>query len=281
MGITQSIDENINIRKESYNRYNWIPSYIKYNEDIIKYNNEENDEEINFCDLRPNLNCLYNDKGNLVILSLCVYLNYLILKSNNLNPFIISYDYIYYNFIKLYNNDNSKNNFTNMINLIKKIGFVSASENIFDNDNIRQDIFELGKNYRYISDKKIDNDDKLIKRLLNNDKIVLIGFPIYTNFESNVMFNGIINLPKDNDIIIGGLCGIICGYIEKKQLFIMYIGISKKIGDRGYIYIPYEYIKSNYGSEIRILELNEELILLNLNEKIKNNNMIENNITLF
>ena len=282
MGGEQSVISN-NMVKEVDNRYNWVQSFVKYNEEIIKYNEEEEDEEKNYCDLRPNMNLIFNEKGNLLILSVCVYLNYLLLNTNKLTPFIVSYDYLLYNLQKLYHNDNSKNNYVNLFNLIKKIGFVSADEIIFEDNKLREDIHELGKNYKYIIYKKVDNDIRLVKRLLNSDKIILIGFPIYTNFETNLNVNHTLNLPKENDSIIGGLSGIICGYIEKKELLIMYIGLSKKLGDRGYIYIPYDYIKKNYSSELWVLELNEDLVLLNLSEKIKKTKMIEeeDNVTLF
>ena len=281
MGGNQSSEiGNNQMRKEIFNRYNWIQSYSKFNEEIIKYNEEEEDEEKNYCDLRPNINGIFNENSNLIILSICVYLNYLLLNTEKLNPFVISYDYLDYNLSKLFNNDAGKNNFRSIFELIKKIGFVSADENIFDRDKLREDIHELGKNYKYILYKKVDNDIRLVKRLLNNDKLILIGFPIYTNFESNINLTSTLNVPKDNDTIIGGISGIICGYIEKKEMFIMYVGISKKLGDRGYIYVPYDYIKRN--SELWTLELNEELILLNLNEKIKKSKVEdEENITFF
>lgn len=285
MGNNQSNIDYENYDENEYNntnRYNWTQSFVKYNEETLKYNENDEDEEKNYCDLRPSVNCLFNEKGNLLILSICVYLNFLLINTEKLKPFIVSYDYFAYNLKK--NNNIIKNNFSNIFNLIKKIGFVSSNENIFDNDHkIREDLFELGKNYRYIINKKVDNDIRLVKRLLDKNKIVLIGLPIYTNFESNVTIGSNLNLPKENDNIIGGICGIICGYIEKNKTFIMYLGISKKIGDRGYIYISYDYIKSNYGSELWILELNEELILLNLNDKIKKAKMVEeeDNITFF
>ena len=281
MGGNQSSEiGNNQMRKEIFNRYNWIQSYSKFNEEIIKYNEEEEDEEKNYCDLRPNINGIFNENSNLIILSICVYLNYLLLNTEKLNPFVISYDYLDYNLSKLFNNDAGKNNFRSIFELIKKIGFVSADENIFDRDRLREDIHELGKNYKYILYKKVDNDIRLVKRLLNNDKLILIGFPIYTNFESNINLTSTLNVPKDNDTIIGGISGIICGYIEKKEMFIMYVGISKKLGDRGYIYVPYDYIKRN--SELWTLELNEKLILLNLNEKIKKSKVEdEENITFF
>ena len=281
MGGNQSSEiGNNQMRKEIFNRYNWIQSYSKFNEEIIKYNEEEEDEEKNYCDLRPNINGIFNENSNLIILSICVYLNYLLLNTEKLNPFVISYDYLDYNLSKLFNNDAGKNNFRSIFELIKKIGFVSADENIFDRDRLREDIHELGKNYKYILYKKVDNDIRLVKRLLNNEKLILIGFPIYTNFESNINLTSTLNVPKDNDTIIGGISGIICGYIEKKEMFIMYVGISKKLGDRGYIYVPYDYIKRN--SELWILELNEELILLNLNEKIKKSKVEDDeNITFF
>ena len=281
MGGNQSSEiGNNQMRKEIFNRYNWIQSYSKFNEEIIKYNEEEEDEEKNYCDLRPNINGIFDENSNLIILSICVYLNYLLLNTEKLNPFVISYDYLDYNLSKLFNNDAGKNNFRSIFELIKKIGFVSADENIFDRDRLREDIHELGKNYKYILYKKVDNDIRLVKRLLNNEKLILIGFPIYTNFESNINLTSTLNVPKDNDTIIGGISGIICGYIEKKEMFIMYVGISKKLGDRGYIYVPYDYIKRN--SELWTLELNEELILLNLNEKIKKSKVEdEENITFF
>jgi len=62
MGGEQSTMNNDNsIIKDTYNRYNWVQSFIKYNEDLLKYNNEEEDEEKNYCDLRPNMNLLFDD----------------------------------------------------------------------------------------------------------------------------------------------------------------------------------------------------------------------------
>ena len=78
-----------------------------------------------------------------MVLSLCVYLNHLLQNTEKLQPFVISYDYINYNLISYYRNNSSKNNYTSIFDIIKKVGFVSSSEVIFDSDNkIREEDFK-------------------------------------------------------------------------------------------------------------------------------------------
>ena len=98
------------------------------------------------------------------------------------------------------------------------------------------------KNY-LIDAFNINNNINEIKRWLLRNEPIAISIAIYSNFTNNK--SGIINLPTENEEMIGGHATIICGFDDKNKRFIMRNSWGSYWGDKGYFYLPYDYITDN------------------------------------
>lgn len=102
-------------------------------------------------------------------------------------------------------------------------------------------------------DKDYTNADK-VKQMKN---AILSGFPfvfgfyVYPSFESSyVARTGVVSLPKENETCIGGHAVAAIGFDDNfkesgKGYFIVKNSWGESWGDRGYFYMPYEYISNN------------------------------------
>lgn len=69
------------------------------------------------------------------------------------------------------------------------------------------------------------------------------GFTVYESFESeNASKTGIIPMPKRSEKILGGHAVMLVGYDDSKQWFIVRNSWGTGWGDKGYFYMPYEYL---------------------------------------
>ena len=93
----------------------------------------------------------------------------------------------------------------------------------------------------------IKQDLKSIKEVLASGKPILIGITIYSSFESNNAINyGIIPMPNTTkEELLGGHAILLIGYDDKTKVFKFQNSWSTLWGDKGYGYIPYDYILNN------------------------------------
>ena len=93
----------------------------------------------------------------------------------------------------------------------------------------------------------IKQDSKSIKEVLVSDKPILIGIAIYSSFEStNVTNYGVIPMPDiNNEDLLGGHAILLVGYDDKTKVFKFQNSWGVEWGDKGYGYIPYDYVTDN------------------------------------
>ena len=93
----------------------------------------------------------------------------------------------------------------------------------------------------------IKKDIKSIKQVLASGKPVLIGILIYSSFEStNANEYGVIPMPDiNNETLLGGHAILLVGYDDKTKVFKFQNSWSTLWGDKGYGYIPYDYVLNN------------------------------------
>ena len=66
---------------------------------------------------------------------------------------------------------------------------------------------------------------------------------LYSNFESDyVKKTGIVSMPNANETLLGGHAVVCVGYNDNKKVWIMRNSWGINWGDKGYFYLPYEYI---------------------------------------
>jgi C1A family cysteine protease len=91
--------------------------------------------------------------------------------------------------------------------------------------------------------QKLSGTDDMLACLADGYPVVF-GIPIYESFESaEVERTGIVPIPAQDEIMLGGhaLCAV--GYDMDKKWFIVRNSWGENWGDKGYCYIPFEYMK--------------------------------------
>ncbi len=74
----------------------------------------------------------------------------------------------------------------------------------------------------------------------------MFGFTVYESFESDAMAkNGIMTMPVRGEKILGGHAVLAVGYDDSKNLFKVRNSWGVDWADKGYFYMPYEFIGSN------------------------------------
>ncbi|MEG2182971.1 MAG: C1 family peptidase [Oscillospiraceae bacterium] len=95
------------------------------------------------------------------------------------------------------------------------------------------------------------------KRYLAVKKLpVLIGITVYESFESlKTTRTGKIELPiPQKEKELGGHALLIVGYDDQKRHFIVRNSWGSKWGDKGYGYMPYEYVTQKFAYDFWIIE---------------------------
>jgi len=89
-----------------------------------------------------------------------------------------------------------------------------------------------------IRHKMVDMKNSL---LLNTPFVV--GIYIYPSFESlRVVKTGKVSMPGPREQSIGGHAVLVCGYNDKMKCWIVRNSWGKSWGDKGYFYLPYNYL---------------------------------------
>ena len=203
------------------------------------------EEEKKIVDLRNKMPAIYDQGkiGSCTANSLCSIFEY-----DNMN-FKGSRLFLYYNERVLINetNEDSGAYIEDGIKSLMKDGICEEKEWAYIIENVlikpSENAYKKAKNNFVMEAININNDLKTIKEWLDKNEPITIGISIYSNFMNNMSNkSGIISLPTDNDTYIGGHAVVICGYNDYEKKFILRNSWGNYWGDKGYFYLPYEYI---------------------------------------
>jgi C1A family cysteine protease len=105
------------------------------------------------------------------------------------------------------------------------------------------------------------NINKNVYALFEGDNPYLLNIDfenilVYSSYESyQVSINGIVPMPKPNDQLLGGHAIVCVGYNDTKKLWIMRNSWGSSWGDKGYFYLPYNYlIDDKLSSDLWIIK---------------------------
>ncbi len=298
MGASESVqlDEQSSINKIQtlnnqifYNeRYNLIPSFpgfeFKYL-DMITLKRKFNlaNELPNYIDLRNNFPQIQNMNQFPFnpIISVVYLLHYQLLRSNSLPIFPPSAMFIYRN-IKFYKNVKSLLSLESIFMSIKENGICSENQFPTTNENLVNEIsgklYEQSNAFKFIDIYRVEQNLETLKALLNNKYPLLIGFSVYYDLNNIETYMW---MPDEQiDKKLGGISGVLVGYIEERKMFIMASTFGQTFGQNGYILIPYDYVlNKNLTYEIYTLDFIKERVegYINQRKEIVN---LENNIVV-
>lgn len=97
-------------------------------------------------------------------------------------------------------------------------------------------------------------DVATIKHAVGNKLAVVFGMSVYESFMSEaVTSTGVVPLPKNTEVLLGGHTMMLVGYDEKN--FIFRNSWGNQWGEGGYGYVPYEYLtNSNLAEDFWVIE---------------------------
>jgi hypothetical protein len=146
-----------------------------------------------------------------------------------------------------YKFENSNMNLSCFSECIKKFKIIDKNGEEYDIEEYKKNNDK--ENKKRITYKKIYNYKNQLKQTLYEGHPIIFGYTIYESFESEeIKKDGIIQIPKDNEKILGGLCGIIVGYNSFKDYWIVKHNLGKEYND-GYFYLPTKLISKNDGNQ--------------------------------
>jgi len=104
---------------------------------------------------------------------------------------------------------------------------------------------------------RLTQDLTSMKACLNSGYPFIFGFSVYDSFESDaVAANGIVPMPGKNESCLGGHAVMAVGYDDSKKWFIIRNSWGPNWGDKGYFYMPYDYItNSNLADDFWTIRL--------------------------
>ena len=257
-------------KKEYLQDYNWIPSYkIEYKLKKNEYFNRGKylDNYLNNFNFLDTITISKPYEHVIDTIDIALKDEF---KQSNINNFIPSSKFLKDILTKTLKNYN-RFSFLDLIQLIQHYGIVNdiyyKKNNYIIDNNLLKESFK----YKYINFIGI-NDLHLIKSKILSKKMILFGMSITETF---LLTKKEPLLKLDNKIIIGGVSGILIGFNDTKQFFILQLTKGCNWGDKGRIYIPYNYI-INYNPEMYFLKIDEELILSKNRIEINNHENTKN-----
>jgi C1A family cysteine protease len=165
------------------------------------------------------------------------------------NSFMGSRLFLYYNERKLENNipDDSGATLESGISCLTKYGLCPESEWPYDTKKFSvkppDSCYTSALKEKLLKFKNINNDRNTMRNFLNLGIPLVVGIAIYPSFESRaVEQTGIVPMPAKNGVMLGGHAVLVVGFNHKKGQWIVRNSWGTNWGDKGYFYLPYNYL---------------------------------------
>ena len=88
-----------------------------------------------------------------------------------------------------------------------------------------------------------------IKKSLAKGQPVAFGFKVYKPFR-DIGPDGKFEMPQNGDVFVGGHAVAVVGYDNQKRVLIVRNSWGTEWGDKGYFYMPYDYVTPEYVMDI-------------------------------
>lgn len=107
-----------------------------------------------------------------------------------------------------------------------------------------QQAYTAGLDDRAVEYRRIPRTMTSFKQSLATGVPIVVGISVYESFES-IDADGIGDLPRRNEQLLGGHAVLIVGYNEMKQRFIIRNSWGPEWADHGYFTLPYSYFRNS------------------------------------
>lgn len=103
--------------------------------------------------------------------------------------------------------------------------------------------YKDGLLHKAITYEHVTQTEESMKSCLASGYPIALGIAVYESFESpEAAKTGNVPLPKEGEKELGGHAIVCCGYDDEKKSWIMRNSWGESWGEKGYFYLPYEYL---------------------------------------
>ena len=250
--------------KKRENQYGWKRGVKYLTIQKKKLCKNKNIDHVKKVDLRMNCPKIYNQGklGSCTANAIGFLYHYRELQNNYESVFMPSRLFIYYNERNMEGHiaTDSGAEIHDGIHSIAKLGVCSETDWPYDISQFTKR--PNAKCYTFAKDHKVSQYHALEKNV-NQLKIALLmgypiafGFEVFESFESNkVAQSGIMTMPQETEKMLGGHAVAMVGFDDEKKHFIIRNSWGEEWGDKGYFYMPYEFIEhKDYTSDFWIIK---------------------------
>ena len=106
--------------------------------------------------------------------------------------------------------------------------------------------YSEAQNHKSVDYNAVEQTLDQLKACLISGFPVAFGFVVYESFESEqVAKTGVVPMPKPGEKVLGGHAVALVGFDDNKKVFVVRNSWGNSWGDKGYFYMPYDYVLDN------------------------------------
>jgi len=237
---------------ENTNKYGWVRDSLDHRDVKLIYKKKHpNFNMKNNVDLRHLCPGIYNQGklGSCTANAIAAAYEFNEIVDNEKNLFIPSRLFIYYNERQIENtvNNDSGAMIRDGIKSITKKGVCPETMWPYDIQKFKikpnEECYKNALNHKCIQYKKLNQNLNQLKNALLFGKPFVFGFSVFESFESKeIAQTGVMSMPDKDDKLLGGHAVMCVGFSDSKEFFIIRNSWGENWGDKGYFYMPYEFI---------------------------------------
>lgn len=255
----QILNMNTNVKGNKY-KYTWKPDLPDQRDIMLVHPKlKKKDKSLpTKIDLRDEFGKVYDQGqlGSCTAQAICGTLVFNEKQDNktNIEYFMPSRMFLYYNERNMEGNPtkDSGASLRDGLKSIKTIGICSEDDWVYDTS-----VFNIKPNEKCYKDalehtniiyKRIPQFIDQLQQTLVKGLPIICGISVYESFESDtVAKTGMIPMPTLNEKLLGGHAIVIVGYDDEEKYWICRNSWGETWGDKGYFYLPYDYMVRKNG----------------------------------
>ena len=106
-----------------------------------------------------------------------------------------------------------------------------------------KEAYEIAQHHKCVQYKRVPQSLIQMKQCLIEGFPIVFGMMVYESFESEtVATTGVVPMPQPGETLLGGHAVLCVGFDDNKQHFIVRNSWGENWGDKGYFYLPYEFM---------------------------------------
>ena len=258
---------NASMKTTNPKKYGWIRDHSDKRDKYKLFTEYSNFSQI---DLREKCPDIYTQGkiGSCTANALAAAYEFDLMKQKK-DVFIPSRLFIYYNERVLENTVESDSGaqIKDGIKTLSKQGVVPEEYWTYDISKFRikppNDVYTRALNYKNIIYSRVQQNLDDIREVLHRGTPISFGFTVYESFEhESITETGMMTMPRDNEKMLGGHAVLAVGYNDSLKVIILRNSWGDKWADKGYFYMPYDYIvNKDLASDFWVIERLESVKL--------------------